>query len=299
MKKFVKNLSNRQPTKDITLDDRKNKLKLSTAKKKIQIKIDNNTVFGGKTIPIIAGPNGVESLELMRKVAKVLKKNNINLIRGHAYKPLTFPYRSKQYSETQTQGMEWMDIIKEEYNLKVVTEVTEIQFLDRVCETADILQIGSRNMQNLELLREVSKTKFPIILKRHFGSSLRDFLGAAEHILIEGNNKLILCERGISIPHTHRDTSRFALDIQAIPALKELTKFPIISDPSHASFWAPWVPSLTYASIAAGCDGLIIEMHPNQKKSLVDPLQPLNFNQFSKLIKNSRQVAKSVSRKIF
>ena len=100
MKTFVKNLSNRQPTKDITLDDRKNKLKLSTAKKKIQIKIDNNTVFGGKTIPIIAGPNGVESLELMRNVAKVLKKNNINLIRGHAYKPLTFPYRSKQYSDT-------------------------------------------------------------------------------------------------------------------------------------------------------------------------------------------------------
>ncbi len=296
MKKFVKNLSNKQPTKDITFDDKKNKLKLSTANKKIVVKVGKNIVFGEKNIPIIAGPNGVESLGLMRKVAKTLKKNNINLIRGHAYKPLTFPYRSKQYSETQTQGMEWMDIVKEEYNLKVVTEVTEIQFLDRVCETADILQIGSRNMQNLELLREVSKTKFPIILKRHFGSSLRDFLGAAEHILIEGNSKLILCERGISIPHTHRDTSRFALDIQAIPALKELTKFPIISDPSHASFWAPWVPSLTYASVAAGCDGLIIEMHPNPKKSLVDPLQPLNFIQFKKLIRNSRKVAKSVNR---
>lgn len=298
MKKFVKNLSNKQPTKDITQDDKKNKLKLSTANKKIVVKVDKNIVFGKKNIPIIAGPNGVESLELMRKVAKTLKKNNINLIRGHAYKPLTFPYRSKQYSETQTQGMEWMDIVKKEYNLKVVTEVTEIQFLDRVCETADVLQIGSRNMQNLELLREVSKTKFPIILKRHFGSSLRDFLGAAEHILIEGNSKLILCERGISIPHTHKDTSRFALDIQAIPALKELTKFPIISDPSHASFWAPWVPSLTYASVAAGCDGLIIEMHPNPKKSLVDPLQPLNFTQFKMLIKNSRKVAKSVNRKI-
>lgn len=298
MKKFVKNLSNKQPTKDITQDDKKNKLKLSTANKEIVVKVDKNIVFGKKNIPIIAGPNGVESLELMRKVAKTLKKNNINLIRGHAYKPLTFPYRSKQYSETQTQGMEWMDIVKKEYNLKVVTEVTEIQFLDRVCETADVLQIGSRNMQNLELLREVSKTKFPIILKRHFGSSLRDFLGAAEHILIEGNSKLILCERGISIPHTHKDTSRFALDIQAIPALKELTKFPIISDPSHASFWAPWVPSLTYASVAAGCDGLIIEMHPNPKKSLVDPLQPLNFTQFKMLIKNSRKVAKSVNRKI-
>ncbi len=298
IKKFVKNLSNKNPTKDITIDDKYNKLKLSTANKKVLVKVDKNIIFGGKNIPVIAGPNGVESLQLMRKIAKNLKKNNINLIRGHAYKPLTFPYRSKQYSETQDQGMDWMDIIKDEYNLKVVTEITEIQFLNRVCETADILQIGSRNMQNLELLREVAKTNFPIILKRHFGSSLRDFLGAAEHILVEGNNKLILCERGVSIPHTHRDTSRFALDIQAIPALKEISKFPIISDPSHASFWAPWVPSLTYASIAAGCDGLIIEMHPNPKKSLVDPLQPLNFNQFKDLLKISKRVAKSVNRKI-
>jgi len=298
IKKFVKNLSNKFPTKDITADDRKNKLKLSTAKKKVIVKIDKNIEFGGQNITIIAGPNGVESLELMRKVAKVLKKNNIKLIRGHSYKPLTFPYRSKQYSETQSKGMSWMDAIKKEFNLKVVTELTEIQFIDRVCKTADILQIGSRNMQNLELLREVSKTGFPIILKRHFGSSLRDFLGAAEHILVEGNNKLILCERGISIPHTHRETSRFALDIQAIPALKEISKYPIISDPSHASFWAPWVPSLTYASVAAGCDGLIIEMHPNPKKSLVDPLQPLNFTEFSKVVKQSRLVAKSIKRKI-
>ncbi len=298
IKKFVKNLSNKFPSKDITKDDIKNKLKLSTAKKKVIVKISKNIEFGGKNIPIIAGPNGVESLELMRKVAKVLKKNNIKLIRGHAYKPLTFPYRSKQYSETQSQGMKWMDTIKKEFDLKVVTELTEIRFIDRVCKTADILQIGSRNMQNLELLREVAKTGFPIILKRHFGSSLRDFLGAAEHILIEGNNRLILCERGISIPHTHRDTSRFALDIQAIPALKEISKYPIISDPSHASFWAPWVPSLTFASVAAGCDGLILEMHPNPKKSLVDPLQPLNFKEFNKLIKNTRLVAKSVKRKI-
>ena len=142
-----------------------------------------------------------------------------------------------------------MDSIKKNYKLKVVTEITELQYLDRVCKTADILQIGSRNMQNLELLREVALTRKPIILKRHFGASLRDLLGAAEHILIEGNKKLILCERGVSIPHTHRDTSRFALDIQSIPALKEITDLPIISDPSHASFWAPWVPSLTYASI--------------------------------------------------
>ena len=211
---------------------------------------------------------------------------------------MTFPYRSKEYSETQEKGMDIMDEIKNEYKLKVVTEVTEIRYLDRISATADILQIGSRNMQNLELLRECAILRKPIILKRHFGASLRDFLGAAEHILVEGNSNLILCERGMSIPHTHRSTSRFALDIQAIPALKEISCLPVISDPSHASFWAPWVPPLTYASISAGCDGLIIETHINPKKSYVDPLQPLNFNQFKELVKKSREVARVFGRKI-
>ena len=223
----------------------------------------------------------------MHSVAKQLIKNNIKIIRGHSYKPLTFPYRSKEYSETQEKGMDIMDEIKKEYKLKVVTEVTEIRYLDRISATADILQIGSRNMQNLELLRECAILRKPIILKRHFGASLRDFLGAAEHILVEGNSNLILCERGMSIPHTHRSTSRFALDIQAIPALKEISCLPVISDPSHASFWAPWVPPLTYASISAGCDGLIIETHINPKKSHVDPLQPLNFKKFKELIKKA------------
>ena len=292
------NLSNKEPTKDISKDDIKNKIPLVASKNLKRVKISKDIVFGSNQIPIIAGPNGVESFELMAKVAKQLKKNKIKIIRGHAYKPLTFPYRSKMYKESKSSGMDIMDEIKKEFSLKVVTEVTEIRYLDRITQTADILQIGSRNMQNLELLREVSSSKFPIILKRHFGVSLRDFLGAAEHILVNGNQNLILCERGVSMPHTHRSTSRFALDIQAILALKEITKFPIISDPSHASFWAPWVPPLTYASIAAGCDGLIIETHPNPKKSLVDPLQPLDFKQFSNLIKMSRKVSKVFSKKI-
>ena len=183
--------------------------------------------------------------------------------------------------------MLWEEFI-EEYN----------SYINRIYKTADILQIGSRNMQNLELLKEVALTKKPIILKRHFGASLRDLLGAAEHILVQGNFNLIFCERGVSIPHTHRETSRFALDVQAIPALKELSQFPVISDPSHASFWAPWVPSLTLASIGAGCDGLIIEMHKNPKKSLVDPLQPLNFSQFKNLVKISNKISKVLGRQI-
>ena len=299
-KKIIKksNLSNKEPTKDISKDDIKNKIPLATSRSSKKVKISKDIVFGSNNVPIIAGPNGVESFGLMIKVAKQLKKNKIKIIRGHAYKPLTFPYRSRMYKESKSSGLDIMDEIKDSFNLKVVTEVTEIRYLDRITRTADILQIGSRNMQNLELLREVSRTEFPIILKRHFGTSLRDFLGAAEHILVEGNENLILCERGVSIPHTHRPTSRFALDIQAIPALKEITKFPVISDPSHASFWAPWVPSLTYASIAAGCDGLIIETHPNPKKSSVDPLQPLDFKQFSKLIKMSRKLSKIFNKKI-
>ena len=233
----------------------------------------------------------------MVSVAKQLIKNKINIIRGHAFKPLTFPYRSKQYNDSQIKGLDIMDMIKKNFGLKVVTEITEIRLIDRVCKTADILQIGSRNMQNLELLKEVARTKKPIILKRHFGASLRDLLGAAEHILVEGNNKLILCERGVSIPHTHKSTSRFALDIQAITALKELSNLPVISDPSHACFWAPWVPPLGYSSIAAGCDGLIIEMHPEPKKSMVDPLQPLDFKTFKKFVKTARSVSKVFGKK--
>ena len=296
--RFIKNLTNKQPTKDITSDDLKFKIPIITSKRNIEVKIDEKTTFNNKSIPIIAGPNGVESRELIFKVGKLLKKNKIRILRGHAYKPLTFPYRSKQYSETKSQGMDWLDEVKKYLKLLIVTEVTEIKYLQRICNTADILQIGSRNMQNLELLQEVAKTNKPIILKRHFGASLRDMLGAAEHILLEGNEKLILCERGITAPHTHRNTSRFILDIQAIVALKELIKYPVISDPSHASFWAPWVPALTYASISAGANGLIIETHPTPSKSAVDPLQPLNFKQFSALIKKSRKLAKIYQKKI-
>ena len=261
------------------------------------MRIGNDIVFSEKHLPIIAGPNGVEGRKMIFTVAKFLKKQGIKILRGHAYKPLTFPYRSKTYKESMDQGMAWLDEVKRHLGMKIVTEVTEIKYLDKINYTADILQIGSRNMQNLELLKECALTKKPIILKRHFGASLRDMLGAAEHILVENNNKLILCERGVSTPHTHRDTSRFMLDVQAIVALKELVKFPVISDPSHASFWAPWVPPLTLASIAAGCDGLIIEMHPNPKKSMVDPLQPLNFSQFSELNLKIKKLKKFFNKK--
>ena len=298
-KLFIKNLTNKFPSKDITEDDILNKLIKICNKKKRNIKIKKNIVFNKKNIPIIAGPNGVDSKPLMEGVVKFLLSCNVNIIRGHTFKPLTFPYRSKMYDDSSIEGLNWLDDLKKKYpKMAVVSEITEIQYLERLIQTADILQIGSRNMQNLELLREVARTGKPIILKRHFGASLRDWFGAAEHILVEGNENLILCERGIAAPHTHKITSRFLLDIQAIVAANDLTTFPIISDPSHASFWAPWVEKLALASVAAGCDGLIIEVHPEPSKSKVDPLQPLNYKEFKSLNKKLKLLSKTISKNI-
>lgn len=286
-------IQNKKPTKDISKDDIENKLfKVCNKRTKRSVKVNNRITFGNGDINIIAGPNGVETRKLIHKTASFLNSIGVKILRGHVFKPLTFPYRSNQYSESGIKGLEWLKEVKSEYNMTIVSEITEMQYFDKMLKTVDIFQIGTRNMQNFELVREVARSKKPIILKRHFGSSLRDLLGVAEHILYEGNYNLILCERGISAPHTHRETSRYLLDIQAIPALKELTNFPIIADPSHASFWAPWVPSLAYASVAAGVDGLIIETHPNPSKSKVDPLQPLNFNVFKKVFKNIKSVHK-------
>ena len=175
-----------------------------------------------------------------------------------------------------------------------------VKYLDQICNVADILQIGSRNMQNYPLITECAKTQKPLMIKRHYGASLRDWLGAAEYALIEGNKKILLCERGVSTPHTHRSTSRFMLDLQVIPAAQEITHLPIISDPSHATFWRPWVNPMALASVAAGADGIMLEVHPDPKNSAVDPLQPIDFNEFKNLMKKMHSVAKaSNKRKIF
>ena len=156
---YKSGLNNKFPTKDITLDDLKFKIPLVTSKQKITVKVNKELEFTDKVIPIIAGPNGTESRELLFKVAKFIKSKGLKILRGHAYKPLTFPYRSKQYKETMSEGMNWCDEVKKYLKLNIVTEVTEIKYLDRINQTADILQIGSRNMQNLELLKECASTK--------------------------------------------------------------------------------------------------------------------------------------------
>lgn len=289
-------IQNKFPGKDVTPEDLESKFPLVA--KKSSDHFSRFTIagveFGGPDLPIMAGPNMVESAELILDIARNVQRCGAQFLRGGAFKPLTFPYRSAKYNETREQGIEWLGEAKRSTGLPVITEVMEERYLPMVCEVADIIQIGSRNMQNYPFLTACARTGKPLMLKRHYGASLRDWLGAAEYLLIEGNEKVILCERGIATAHTHRATSRFLLDLQVIPAAKELTHLPVVSDPSHATFWAPWVKPMALASVAAGADGLMIEVHPNPSEAAVDPLQPLGYEQFSSLVLSCRKVKLAV-----
>ena len=279
-------IQNKAPGKDISHDDMKEKFPLASKKSDdhfSEFEV-SGVPFGGKLIPVMAGPNMVESEDLIVETAINVKKAGAHFLRGGAFKPLSFPYRSSKYTETRENGIKWLGIAKKETGIGVITEVMEEKYLDLVCEVADILQIGSRNMQNYPLITAAARTNKPIMIKRHYGASLRDWLGAAEYALIENNEKVILCERGVSVPHTHRDSSRFLLDLQVVPAAKEVTHLPIAVDPSHATFWRPWVEPMTLASIAAGADSIMLEVHPDPENSAVDPLQPIDFNSFSNLM---------------
>jgi 3-deoxy-7-phosphoheptulonate synthase len=291
-------MENKFPGKDITLEDLETKFPLVAKKhKEHRTKFEVAGVeFGGDLIPIFAGPNMVESSDLIVDVAIAVKKIGAHFLRGGAFKPLSFPYRSEKYTETREQGLEWLKEAKAAASIPIITEVMEERYIDKVANVADILQIGSRNMQNYPFLTECAKTQKPIMLKRHYGASLRDWLGAAEYLLVEGNDKVILCERGMSIPHTHRATSRYSLDLQVIPAAKEMTHLPVVIDPSHATFWAPWVAPMSLAGIAAGADGVMIEVHPNPQQAAVDPLQPINYQDFSLLFESMDKVAHAVGR---
>ena len=292
-------MDNKFPGKDISSKDLKDKFPLASSlnKKKI-VKIQNKISFGGDQIPIISGPNGVENKDLIFKCCEVLEKNNLKLLRGQIYKPLTFPYRSEKYFEIGDEGLKVLEEVKKNFDVLIVSEVMEEKKLNLMNEFVDVFQIGARNMQNFPLITEVAKYKKPIILKRHFGCSIRDLLGAAEYALLQKNEKVILCERGISTSHTHKSTSRFMLDIQAIPAVKDYSCLPIISDPSHACFWHEWVESLTLASLAAGAQGLMIEFHPDPRNAAVDPLQAINFDEFNILIKKLREISKVLNKEI-
>lgn len=293
-------VENKLPGKDVTQEDLESKFPLASKKS-----IDHKSIFdvagvtfGGDMIPVFAGPNTVEDEEMIVNTAKAVKLSGAHFLRGGAFKPLTFPYRGPKFFELREEGLRLLKIAKQEADIPVITEIMHVDKIDEVADVTDIMQIGTRNMQNYPLLEEVAKCGKPIMLKRHFGCSLRDWLGAAEYILYNGNPNLILCERGVSVPHTHRSTSRFLLDLQVVPAAQELTHLPIVTDPSHATFWRNWVKPMTLASIASGADGIMLEVHPDPENAAVDPLQPIDFKTFDNLMKSMEKVALSIDRRI-
>jgi len=293
-------VENAFPGKDVVAEDLRTKFPLAAKKSpdhRSRFEIAG-VEFGGDTVPVFAGPNMVESRELIVEVATRVKRAGAHFLRGGAFKPLTFPYRSAKYTETREHGIEWLGLARAEAGIPVITEVMEERFLPLIAEVADILQIGARNMQNFPLLTACARTGKPVMLKRHFGASLRDWLGAAEYLLVEGNARVILCERGVAAPHTHRATSRFLLDLQVVPAAQEVTHLPVVVDPSHATFWRPWVAPMALASIAAGADGVMIEVHPDPPNAAVDPLQPVDLAEFERLMERMHLVAQAVGRKI-
>ncbi|RLL85159.1 3-deoxy-7-phosphoheptulonate synthase [Petrotoga sp. HKA.pet.4.5] len=254
------------------------KLASRTFKSKDSIYDIGGIKIGGENFLTIAGPCAVESKEQVLETALFLKEKGVKFLRGGAYKPRTSPYSFQGLKE---EGLKILKEVSEETGLKIVTEVMDTREVELVSRYADVLQIGTRNMQNFALLKEVGKLNKPVLLKRGLSATYKEFLMSAEYIISEGNNQVILCERGI---RTFTDETRNTLDISAIPVIKRYSHLPIIIDPSHASGDWRYVAPLSKAAVAAGADGLIIEVHPDPKNALSDGKQSLNFEQFSELM---------------
>lgn len=233
--------------------------------------------IGGDNFTVIAGPCSVESEEQIIAVAKAVKQAGATLLRGGAFKPRTSPYAFQGLKDT---GIGLLLKAKAETGLPIVTELLSVSHLD-LFKDVDIIQIGARNMQNFELLKEVGKTGKPILLKRGLANTLQELLMSAEYIMAEGDSQVILCERGI---RTFETMTRNTLDLSAVPALKEKTHLPIIIDPSHSTGIAKFVTPMSLASVGAGADGLIIEVHNDPKRALCDGAQSLNPEQFETLM---------------
>jgi len=245
---------------------------------------------------VIAGPCAVESEDQVLDIARAVKAAGAAMLRGGAFKPLTFPYRNERMFELGEDGLRFLRRAGDDTGLPVVSEVVDVRLVDLVARYADVLQVGARNMQNFPLLQEVGRTGKAVLLKRHFGSSLRDWLGAAEYVLHQGNERVILCERGVSAAHTHAPASRFIVDLQVVPAVREFSHLHVIVDPSHSTFRRLYVAPIARAAIAAGADGIIIDVHPVPEKAAVDPLQALDYAAFGRLVHELRGISQVVGR---
>ena len=248
--------------------------------------------IGAEKVAVIAGPCSVESREQMLEVARSVKASGAAMIRGGAFKPRTLPY---SFQGLGVEGLKILAEAREETGLPVVTEVMSPENVGIVEEYADILQIGTRNMQNYPLLKRVGKASKPVLLKRGLSSTVEEWLSAAEYVLAGGNEEVILCERGI---RTYQKLTRFTLDLSAVPLLKEVSPLPVVVDPSHGTGVRSLVSPMAKAAVAAGADGLLIEVHPTPEEAKSDGPQSLRPKEFRELMKGLDPVARAVGRSL-
>ena len=248
--------------------------------------------IGGKKLIVMAGPCSVENFEMLLDIGKKVKKAGASILRGGAFKPRSSPYSFQGLGE---EGLKFLKDVKKETGLKVITEVMDTRDVWMVEKYADILQVGARNMQNFNLLKEVGLSKKPVLLKRGMSATVKEFLMSAEYVLSAGNFNCILCERGI---RTFEDATRFTLDLNAVPLIKQLSHLPVIVDPSHGTGKWDLVSPMAKAAIAAGADGLIIEVHSNPEEAYSDGEQSLLPYRFDSMMKELKAVAKAVNREI-
>ncbi len=248
--------------------------------------------IGAKKVIVMAGPCSVEDFNGLFRIGKQVKQAGAFILRGGAFKPRTSPYSFQGLGE---KGLKFLRDVKKATGLKVVTEVMDTRDVELVERYADILQIGARNMQNFNLLKEAGLSKKPVLLKRGIAATIKEFLMSAEYILSQGNFNCILCERGI---RTFEDATRFTLDLNAVPLIKQLSHLPIIVDPSHGTGRWDLVSSMAKAAIAAGADGLIVEVHPKPEEAYSDGEQSLLPEKFAKMMKELKPVAEAVGREM-
>ncbi len=247
-------------------------------------------VIGGKKLVMIGGPCAVESEEQIMQAAVGVKQAGANFLRGGAYKPRTSPY---SFQGMEEDGLKIMRKAADAVGLNVVSEIVAHDQIETAAKYCDMFQIGARNMQNFRLLREVGRSKVPVLLKRGISSTIEEWLDAAEYIMSEGNYNVVLCERGI---RTFETATRNTLDVSAIPVVKERSSLPIIVDPSHAAGKTKYITPLSLAAIAAGADGLIVEVHPNPKAALSDASQQLTTQAYGELFRKVGVIAQAVGR---
>lgn len=255
------------------------------------IKVGKESV-GGRQLSIMAGPCSIESEEQILEIASSVKKSGATFLRGGAFKPRTSPYSFQGMGE---EGLELLKLAREKTGLPIVTELMSTDYLDKFVEDVDIIQIGARNMQNFDLLKAIGKTDKPILLKRGLCATIKEFLMSAEYIMANGNENVILCERGI---RTFEDYTRNTLDLSAIPIIKKLSHLPIIVDPSHASGMWWLVEPLAKAAIAAGADGLMIEVHNDPDNAKCDGEQSITPKRFDNLVNTLKRLAEIENREI-